>query len=75
MGLLARSSCRAGAARALQGAGAMTHRDDERPPPDSLRGKLDDLFDEDDETSSDEAADLDAAAEDPLPKRPTDPPF
>ncbi len=56
----------------------MTHRDDDRPAPDSLRGKLDDLFDEDADTSSEEtesSLDDEAIADGSLPKRPTDPPF
>lgn len=71
----------------------MTQPDDARPAPDSVGGKLGDLFDQHDQTSSDETglgdddvtghddvtgADVggaDVSRADPLPKRPTDPPF
>jgi hypothetical protein len=51
----------------------MNQHDAEAPAPDSLSRKLHDLFDEDEETSSDDSDD--GTMVDPLPKRPTDPPF
>ncbi|HET7645198.1 MAG TPA: hypothetical protein VFM03_01835 [Candidatus Limnocylindria bacterium] len=53
----------------------MTNRDDPPTPPDSLGGKLHELFEDDDETSSDDTTSDDSDLVDPLPKRPTDPPF
>jgi hypothetical protein len=53
-------------------------RDDEAPP-DSLRGKLHDLFDTDDDAGEveDEPSDPGEPSDEhsALPKRPTDPPF